>query len=385
MAFGTATTQEVLNPTLYRALQRKFGEVDVVAPGHAIVWKKVPIPRGRGRRKFRREVTYSGEEYRIRCPFCRDHRPRLYINHRWGVWDEETQSYNLFLANCFNEGCLEDFQSQRQLYERVYLPSGQWNRKIRVRRGVTVRSGELVEIPDPGPLVRLDDLAAEQPQHHAIEYLRSRDLDPVKLGRRWGVSYCSWSRYPMASDRIIIPVRMGGIQVGWQARFIGDDFGGCPLNDAKIPKYWTSPGMPRRLVAYNFDQAIRHRTVVIVEGPPDVWAGGARYMGLLGKTMSPQLQARFLAAMRNRHGDGFTVVIMLDPKQDERARQRGRAHHIAALKQQLEAHLPGRICEVYLKGFKDPGKVGSPQKLRRIVQEEAARQGVPVYFQRPRG
>jgi len=382
---------DVLNPTLFRSLERRYGHVEVVAQGQAISWTtsvsditKRRIATGRPtKNRLSREVQYSGEEYRICCPFCKDHRPRLYINHRWGVYDPETQSYNLHLAQCFNEQCLSDGEAQRQLYERVYALEGQWKRRVQVKPGRKTDPNRLVELSPPGPMIRLDEVQRKHPKHHSVQYLLDRGLDPTYLGKRWGFSYCMQSQYNLAQDRIIIPIHMQGMMVGWQARYIGDDVNGVPFNKAGVPKYWTSPGMPRRLVAYNFDMAVRHKTIVIVEGPLDVTAGGPAFMGLIGKTMNPTLATKFLTALRKYHpDDDVSVFIMLDPKWDETARKKGRPHHIEKLYTQLVPGLRNRLGKVYLDEQFDPGSL-ERSFLWNIVREEGKKQEIPVSFGRP--
>ena len=381
---------EVLNPTLYGCLERRFGDVEVVARGHEILWKtslsditKRRQSQGQGgQQRLSRKIEYSGEEYRIRCPFCKDHRPRLYVNHRWGVWDEETQSYNLHLAQCFNEQCLSEVESQKQLYEWVFAFEGQWSKRVAVKKGKKHDPNQLLELPPPGPCIQLDELQQRHPRHHAIDYLLSRGLDPSYLGRRWKVSYCIDSRYNLACNRIIIPIFMNGGMVGWQARYVGDDVRGVPFNKANVPKYWTSPGMPRRMVAYNFDLAVRHSTVVIVEGPSDVWAGGPCYMGLIGKTMNVMLVNKFVAALRRAHGEDASVFIMLDPKPDPVAQRKGKPHHIEKLYQQLLPALRNRLGKIYLDEQFDPGDLDRTV-LRRIVRDEGKKQKIHVSFKRP--
>lgn len=383
--------RDPLNPTLYGLLSQRYGEVEVVAEGQAISWslelsewsRRQRISDTQTKKRYSRVVLASGEEYRLRCPFCKDHRPRLYINHRWGVWDEETESYNLFLAQCFNENCLAERDNQEALYRRLFLlPKGQWDRTLRVKVGAKTEPRKLQELPPPGPMVCLDTLMRDNPSHHAVQYLLSRGLDPDYLGSRFGVSYCRESRYDLASDRIIIPIHMNGLMVGWQARYIGDDHFGESLNKAKIPKYWTSPGMPRKLTAYNFDTAVRHRMIVLVEGPVDVWKGGPCYMGLIGKTMSTQLIGKLASVMRRRHGEQASVFVMLDPEQDEKDKQRGKPHHIERVYHSLLPLFPGRVGKVYLEEGFDPGKLDR-RFLRSQVRKAGQEQGVPVYFGRP--
>src|SRR4051794_18793914 len=69
---------------------------------------------------LRLQVDHFGEQYRVCCPFCPDTRKRLYINHRWGLFDERTRSKNLWLAKCYNEDCLKCSLRRRSLYNDVF-------------------------------------------------------------------------------------------------------------------------------------------------------------------------------------------------------------------------------------------------------------------------
>jgi len=373
-----------LNRTLYGLLVRRFGEgrVNVTSPGVGISWTLRCPANGPIHSIPERKVLVSGEEYEVACPFCRDWKKRLSINHRWGVWDPETRSRNLWLAHCYNEECLADPTLQQQLYVMVYGRHAD-------RKDVTVLPGkaqdtlELRPAEPPGQMIRLDELARRHPRHHALVYLESRQFDPVALGQMYGVSYCPQSRYGHATDRIIIPVRERGILYGWQARYIGDDFGGRSLKDADVPKYWTMPGMPKRVLGYNMDQAVRHQTVAIVEGPADVWGFGPQAFAIFGKTLHPRMIQKLRAWLNLYWGDEAAVVVLLDPDQDAKAKLGGRPHHIAkvaaALRDGLGRALGDRVLPVYLPAGTDPGGLDRDFQ-RRAVREAAAKQGVPVMF-----
>ena len=74
---------ELLNPVLYRLLCHRYGEqnVEAVSGGMPITWSLSRQRIGQNI-KLSRDVEDSGEEFRLRCPLCKDHRPRLYVNHR---------------------------------------------------------------------------------------------------------------------------------------------------------------------------------------------------------------------------------------------------------------------------------------------------------------
>ena len=376
-------TDDLINPGLYRRLQQYYGQddVEVVNPGYEINWRVEYDPRnndGQGSRK----VLDSGEEYRVRCKNCRDDRPRLYINAHWGVLDAETQSKNLWLVNCFNENCYAEFQDQQRLYNSIWSLNrrhGQPSHEL--RRGRPSEPRELCEIKNPGALIRLDELARDYPCHEAVDYLASRGIDAASVGRLWGASYCISSTLRLASHRIIIPIRQLGMQVGWQARYIGDNVQGMPFNVAGIPKYWTSPGMPRRLVAYNIERAMLHPTVVIVEGTTDVWNVGPMGIGLLGVTMSGKLQGMLREGMK-RHGDAAVVVVMLDPQLPRRNNPKQKSHPIDVLTRQLAMLMPGRVMSVRLPQDFDPGSIDR-RLMRQMIHKRASDVGLAVTFARP--
>lgn len=368
-----------LNPTLYRLLELHFHDVDVAAPGFAISWE---LRYDAVSSRAGREITASGEEYRVNCPFCNDTRKRLYINHMWGVFDPDTKSRNLFLAHCWNEECVDNYDNQLQLHEEVFSPAPDPTRRGRVsvqagRQAPTVVS----EVTMPGPVVCLDVLAEQQPQHPAVRYLADRHFDPAYLGSRYGVSYCLHSRLRLAENRIIIPIRQGDKLVGWQARYIGDDVHGMPFNKAGVPKYWSCPHMCKRLLAYNIERAVQHQTVVIVEGPSDVWSFGPQSLGLLGKAMNPALLSDFVSRLR-KYGDGQVVVVLLDPAPDEKAISKGRPHHIEVLVRQLQEVLYDRVFGVYLPEESDPGKLDR-RFMRELIRAEAATRALSVSFVPP--
>jgi hypothetical protein len=304
-----------LNPVLYEALRDRFGDVEVVSPGVAIAWRTFIPCTADSDRPFRR-VMVQGEEYKLRCPFCHDWRPRMFVNHMWGVWDEATQSRNLWMVNCFNENCFADSVRREQLYLMTYGNCGVQH-PVKILPGRTSHANEPVQARPPGFMTRFDKLAERHPQHHAIQYLRSRGFDPVKLGRLYGVAYCPQSQFYHASDRIIIPVYERGTLYGWQARYIGDDVNGQSFKEAGIPKYYTMPGMKRKLLGYNTDHAVRHQTILVVEGPTDVWRVGPQAFGLLGKTVSPFLATKLRRQIGHYWGGDAVVAV-----QDCAVRQR---------------------------------------------------------------
>ncbi len=365
------------NEQLYKMLCRYFGNsaVEVVAPGEpmAAQYVRKTLPKRKGEKKRRKiktlQVLSSGEEFKANCPFCNDTRHRLLINHRWGVPDPKSGGNNLWLAQCFNESCLSSYDNRRQLFEAVYSFAGQMKGVKAYSPKAYEPTAQVVDPKMPEKVVRLDKLAAADPHHHCLAYLEERGFDPVKLGKVFKLAYCEQSSDILVEGRLIIPIFFEGKFMGWQARMLEEFHKGGP------PKYLTMKHMRKSLLMYNFDQAIRYKTFVIVEGPSDVWAVGSCAAALLGKTMNVAMRKKLVSALHPEQ----TVAIVLDPSQSEAESRK--IHHIRKLYRQLEPGLPGRVFEVYLPGDFDPGSMDR-KPLRRQISRAGEAAGVPVSFER---
>jgi hypothetical protein len=377
-----ALHRDPLNPLLYRRMCEYYGEenVDVVSAGQEMDWSLVWVRTHDGQRKLERRIRSGGEEYRTRCRLCRDWRARLHVNHRWGVHDPEVNSYHLHLINCFNEQCYSSYVEQRRLFDILY--SGRrLGDKVHILPGRPGSDRTLHEVEPPGPTWPLHTLATRHPNHPALTYLRSRQLDPVRLGKLWGVSYCPESRFEQARNRIIVPIRMDGMLVMWQARYIGDDVNGVSFNKAGVAKYWTSPGAARGLVAYNLARALRHSTVVAVEGPADAWNQGPMCVAAVGKTFSVPIREQIAAGIK-AHGDDGVLIIALDPKQSPKEKLKNRPHHLDKLTLQMQELLPGRVVPLWLPEEYDPGSLAR-SVFRSMARTAAAERGLTASFGPP--
>jgi hypothetical protein len=288
-----------LNPVLYERLNREFGSVHVANEGDAYVATSYVNVRG----QRRTDATSYGEYYRICCPFCQDTRHRLWVNHMYGMYEAATGARNTHLAICYNEtGCL-GHPSNRQKFEyMVYQGLGRNQRQsTNVRRGRRVAEC-LSESDPPGSLIPLNML---NPGHVGLVYLEERGCNLRELNDVFHISYCEAARhdYPMATNRLVAPIYMRGMMVGWQCRYIGE----VNWSNTGIPKYYTKPRMPKRLMLYNFDMAKNYSLVVITEGITDVWAVGPQGVALLGKRLHPKQMELLVDTWRNG-----TVVVMLD-------------------------------------------------------------------------
>jgi hypothetical protein len=333
-----------------------FGSVKVSNAGEAMISTYRPDLITR---KQRLDVTHPGEYYQVNCPRCSDTRHRLYINHRWGVKDDQGH-INLWLAVCFNEGCYTDYQNRADLFEDVSGADTGALTHAKPRRG-RVLDADARKVTPPGPMVRLDKLSDDHP---ACAYLANRFYSPERLGRFYGVSYCPTSMFYLAKHRIIAPVYMDGKLKGWQARYIGDM--NWKRKDSP-PKWWSCPQMQRGRVLYNLDNAKKYEVGVIVEGPGDVWGVGPMGTATFGDTMTDTQRRLFVKAFKGRQ-----AVLMFDPEAMVKK-------SVGKLTDFLRKEFGERFVPITLPEGTDPG--GLDRKfLRSYMRDEARKLGVKLSF-----
>jgi hypothetical protein len=262
----------------------------------------------------------------------------------------------------------------------VYARFGPTGR-VKIARGKPPNPNRLQESWPPGRIMSFTEIRKLFSTHESIQYLLKRGFDPDYLEKHYQVGYCLDSQYASAQARIYIPIHRNGMLVGWQCRFPGDDIDGKPLSDCGLAKYWTMPGMAKSLAPYNYDRAVTHPTVVIVEGPMDVWSTGLMSFGLLGITLSSEMRETFVGDMRKNHGEQGVVVVMLDPEMPKpiKSSTRPAVHPIEKLRRELEPHFPNRVVPVYLPLGTDPGSL-SQRTLHEHIHAAARKLGVHVDF-----
>lgn len=312
-----------LNPQLYKALLKAFGDVRIANEGEAYI----PMASSYGGRGSS-PPAHAGEYYCVKCPTCRDTRPRLWINHRWGVMTSNgsDKDDHLYLAHCFNEECFTSREEQRALYEKVYP----FTYGRRVKQSELTTSANTAASPEPVALKPVSMppglLSLRDPQSaHAAAYLESRGFDLDELEQDWGVRYCLYAPAvrPRIFQRIVVPIhvlrpslRTGNpcdtILAGWQSRYVGDD---VPQNQEK---YWSMAGMKKSHLLYGLPRAVDHRgtPLIVVEGVTDVWRLGVDAVSPLGKNIS-QVQRQLLV----RHFDGRPIVVFFDQGATAEARR----------------------------------------------------------------
>lgn len=322
-----------LNPSLYAALKRRFGKVVPVSPGI----EAMPVQEWSHGKPC---VNYKHGEYmRTNCPYCGDTTQRLYFSYLWGVYDPDARTNHLNLAVCYNEDCLSKAGRTQQLFYELYgAMAGQLRVKEHLNRGQTYRVPDVVAAP--GLVTSIADLPLEHP---AVQYLLSRGCDIRELAEVFQIGYCEEAAdaYPRMQGRIVIPIRYKDKLVGWQGRYVGD----IDWKSARTPKYYNWEHFSKSQFVYNYDQAIRHKVVVAVEGVADVWSGGAQFVCLFGASISSAQLA--LLGELGREG---RLVLMLDGNE---AGRKGMSPEKLA---QLEVYLPGKLVPFWLPDGSDPGQ-----------------------------
>ncbi len=323
-----------MNPDLFEALQRVFGQVLVVKEGEEFRQEPKPTPVYRnGKLTFKQGVLEYGETFRVDCPFCGDRRQRLWIPYMWAEEDEETGRDNLHLAKCFNDECLQDPDNREALKDMVW-PIGRPDPDSLGRtRDQHPAEPRIIAPPRaiamPTHLIRIDELS---PKHAAVAYLVGRGFDPAELWARWHVSYCTSSpdSRPALFDRIVFPIHaarrvttadgdptLRAELAGWQARVIGGKAAGAE------PKYLTSAGMAKSKLLYGLPQALYTRgPVVVVEGPTDAWRLGTNAVATLGKDVSEHQQSLLCNWFARR-----PLAVFLDRDARDKAVKLRRALH----------------------------------------------------------
>lgn len=309
-----------LNPLLYQQLARRFGTVVIAnegvqmsgAPALATATalampgqsyrgpSALPEAPFRARRRTSRPLTW-GEYYRVCCPFCQDHKPRLWINYLYGR-EDETGIPQYWLSHCFNEPCMESVSNRQSLQDMVFHSIGRSQRQnAPILRGIDM-SAAMLQVRPPGTIMRLSELF---PGHKCLQYVAGRNYTPSYLEQGFELGYVleATPEYPAARDRLYIPIKMDGQLVGWQTRYLGE----LNWKTSGVPKYYGRPGMPKARMLYNFDVAKQWPFVVVVEGAPGVWRIGGCAVALLGKTLTGPQQ------MLLRTWAGKPILIMLDP------------------------------------------------------------------------
>jgi hypothetical protein len=272
MAVTKTPSSNPLNPVLYGLLAHKFGDVNIANEGVPAQVEQFDDPLRRGRSTARGNW---GEYYCVCCPFCRDQRHRLWVNHTYGADIRNGRRANTHLVVCYNENCLDKPGRLEQFEDMVFGAGRRFMLRTPIRS--VAFDAALTRAEPPGDILPLDSL----PEYHpAIEYLTSRGFTDIReLVDLFQVGVCvnpRLDKHRIMHGRIYIPIYFHSQLVGWQGRVVGDT--------KMTVKYYN--GMRKSQVLYNYDNAATQPVVVVVEGVPSVWRLGLAGVCIFGKTLS---------------------------------------------------------------------------------------------------
>lgn len=337
----------MLNKPLYQALCRVFGKdnIDVARIDLPMACHYDEVFTDDGKRLVLRRDA-PGQEFRVRCPICRDYKKRLSISHLWGQYNEVSKSRNLWLIQCWNESCFSNYDARKELYNQLYDPAFAGFQDTAPEYNTEDKLVKRGKPKMPGKLWRLDKLAEKSPNHQAVLYANRRLMDIKMLGLRFGVGFCPNPSFKAAANRLIAPIVFKGKFAGWTGRYLDVH------RPKTVPKWFHDPNMKKSTLLYNFDRAKNYRTKVLVEGAGDVWGVGPQGMGLLGKTISPE-QLKLIAGCCD---DNSVVVVLLDPVKDKVAEEKNKPHHITTATKLLRQSklLEAKVLPVYMSTELDP-------------------------------
>lgn len=297
----------------------------------------------------------SNEHYRVCCPFCGDRRYRLYF--RWDYHLDRGRVDTRFRHSrqvwCHNEElCMADPENVSRLRDML-LGHADSVRAVAPVCEPDLDRGAAVEWPISGS-VSIASLASDHP---AVVWLRSRRFDPYVVAKTYDLYY--GHEIGPYYHRVIIPILDLKTQVvGFQAR---------ALDDAAELKYLSSDYLPRAGLLYNLSTASRHSTVVVVEGPVDVWRVGPCSVASLGMLSSRQVS--LLTSLT-----GKTIVLAYDGDVWSNPATKRRIESCADV---LRFRFGGRVVVVKLEKDRDPADYSS-EEFWSVVVKQAQQQGIEL-------
>ncbi len=283
---------DVLNPALYMALRRCFGEVKVTNRGMPFKYTLQRNPKTKNI-EVKQTKDGGGEQYNVCCPICGDERNRLVIGHAYLTKPDPRcpmVTHNLF---CYNEECnVYGVNFFKPILEAIGNHSD--------RDALFIKPAPpkpVTHIRMPAGCIPLDQLP---PDHPAIVFLAKKynGLPPEYLAQNYGATFTSTRDdfYKLAHDRIIFPVTENGVLVGWQGRSI---------YPGESQRWVLSAGFKK--VFYNGDRVDASGVPKIAEGITSSICCGPHGIALFGKEVSDSRAKEFASRWR-------TGVVCLDPE-----------------------------------------------------------------------
>lgn len=305
-------SQTVRNRSLYRRLQQLYGKVKVYNAGVPLwyEYEQPPIIAYDPNPRMVLEVQQHGEQYRISCPCCNDTTYRCYVNHKFG--EPDSIGRVITLIKCYNNNCFSNRNNVfTMLNQLLALSNGQTTATLAQAAEDWFVPEEVAVPPEwPGDMVSLNDLLVSQPGHQAVQYMLGRGYTAEQFSK-FQLAYCPRShKFPVATDRIIVPAFKEGQLWGWQARQTFDS-----KAKGALPKYITMTGMKKGDWLYNFDIAKDQDRLVVVEAPFSVHFLGDCSAATFGKDVSKTQLSQIV-----RYGQRKPIIVWLDMDAQDKAK-----------------------------------------------------------------
>lgn len=339
----------VLNPTLYRLLAQRVGAVRVTKRGETRSVRTVLDDEG----DRRVGVVRYGEQYRVNCIACGDRRQQLSVNYMYGQPDGDGGRL-LNLAYCHASNCMASSANRAALAARLGADDNFDFARIRPWAAEGTGGAD-----DPPAATRLDRLPA---RHPARAYLRSRGINPDKVGQVYGGSYTD-----AGTPRIIVPLEDGNARWGWWTTPVPEPGSGRP--DKAANEFVPAATVSGRQPPYNLDRARLYQTGVIVPTPLHVWAVGPMAL------CQPNALVREDAFRGTASAfTGHTLVVLVPPEDKSRV-------GVKKMIGYFSRRMPGRVAVAEVPAAVLAGKLDR-KTLRKEIRRQAQAQGVEAVYER---
>lgn len=286
----------MLNKLLYDTLLKIFGKVEIANEGqHANVtvdstsicgWR---IEKG----------DDHGEQYRVQCPYCKDHSKHLYISYlsfARPVVKGTALAISPLRCKCFRRECMKNEHNRAHLNALIGNMQFAMKTNGSIDNFVIMQESDYVaedaykvshEISLEGIKTWVPDFEpiGENTDPEVIEYLAQRrvsvdDVDWLHIGSGPIKSPRTGKYLNNGTPWVIFPITQNGKLAGVQARCLPKY-----LSEKGI-KYWFHPGCRKRTVIMNMDVARQLGVGVLSEGIFDMLSVGKPGICCFGHTPS---------------------------------------------------------------------------------------------------
>jgi DNA primase len=211
-------------------------------------------------------------EVRINCPACGDNTSHLYFNTELNIGNCKKCNYSPNLAKLISD---TEGISLDDAYKRIGQGIAS---KPQVYEEPTVF--EYKELQYPPHFVRLDGPDPHHPQR-IVDYMLGRGIT-WETSRNYEMGYCITGEYMW---RLIVPIKMFGKLVCWQAR---------DITKTAERRYKNPTGSEFSRYLFNYDRARTFEEGVICEGIFDAIAVGDNGMCTFGKKIGEEQKTLLL-------------------------------------------------------------------------------------------